>query len=474
MGPAALLPLALGLLALALPGLAAVPAAPAAAAGAARPVAIYHAFQEPYGPLAEQVCERAREGYSHVQISPAQRSNPGPEWWKRYQPVDHAVIEGLGSEADLRRLISRAHGCGLRVIADVVFNHMANLGGGDAWEDLTAFPGLTPQDFRSAPPGSGRRPCADTDLNGYADGNRRSELECWLGGLPDLLFTPRVVARQRQHLALLLKLGIDGFRFDAAKHMPPEVLRDHLAFIARSSGARAWNYLEVIEDGDTPASVYDSLAPLTDFRLYRALRELFRYGGDLRRLPPRALPDAVSVSFGRNHDTVPEIHGGLQGALDPYTDPGDAVLATVWVLARQGGTPLVYGPDSRSSAQIRTAVRFRRILAERTARGAEAPETVLRVLDDPEVAVMERGGEGMVLLNKGATVVDRPVLDLTLTRLEGCYRELGSDLSVAIERRGARKFVTRWGSWRRGGVRLPPRQALLFIRDPFSVCSSRP
>lgn len=437
-------------------------------------MAIYHAFNMPYAALADRVCGLAGQGYSHVQISPAQRSNPGPEWWKRYQPVDHGEIAGLGSEADLARLSRIAHACGLRLIADVVFNHMANLGGGDEREDLSRFPGLTPADFHSDPPGSGRRPCAASDHNGYADGNRRSELECWLGGLPDLRFTPQVMARQQAHLARLLALGVDGFRFDAAKHMPVEVLRDHLAFVARRSGGRAWSYLEVIEDGDTPAELYSALAPVTDYRLYRGLRQLFRYGGDLRGLPPPSLAAAVSVSFGRTHDNVPEIHGGGMGALDPWPDRGDAWLATVWVLAREGGMPLVFGPDSQASDRIRTAVRFRRILAERAARGADVPERVLRVIDDPQVAVIERGAEGMLLLNKGAAVVDLPELDLTLTRLEGCYRELRSDLTVAIERRGARKWVTRWASWSRGGVHLPPREALLFIRDPFSLCSGRP
>ena len=89
-------------------------------------------------------------GYSHLQLSPLQRSNPGAQWWKRYQPIDSTVIKGLGSEAELQALTRRAHGCGVKVIADVVFNHMANLRGG----------------------------------NGYADGNRQREQFCWLGACP--------------------------------------------------------------------------------------------------------------------------------------------------------------------------------------------------------------------------------------------------------------------------------------------------
>ena len=95
---------------------------------------------------------------------------PSGEWWARYQPVDYSVIDGKGSEQDLRALVAEADRCGLNIIADVVFNHMANM---SEYADL-AFPNLSPADFHQR--------CA---IN-YRDGNRTSEQQCWLGGLPDL------------------------------------------------------------------------------------------------------------------------------------------------------------------------------------------------------------------------------------------------------------------------------------------------
>jgi alpha-amylase len=441
------------------------------------PLAIYHAFQVPLKELTPQVCALGQAGYSHVQLSPLQRSTPGPQWWKRYQPIDSTVIEGLGSEAELRALSQRAHGCGVKVLADVVFNHMANLSGGDDREDLGAFPGLGPADFRTPPEAPGRRPCADTDGggpgNGYADGNRQRELFCWLGGLPDLRFTERVRARQRQHLSRLLELGVDGFRFDAAKHLEPAVLADHLAFIARRSGGRAWSYLEVIEDADTRAENYNQLAPVTDFVLYRSLRRAFGWGGDLRSLPPAAVNDRRSVSFARNHDTIAELRDDPRTALDPWSDVGDAWLAAAVVLGREAGTPLIFGDDHRRSAVIRSGVRFRRAIRERARAGANVSEQFLRVIDNPLLAMLERGAEGLVLINKGTAPIDQPVLDLSLTRLEGCYVALDQPLTVAIERRGdGHKYVTRWGSWRRGGIRLEGRQALFLLRQPFRQCQN--
>ena len=125
-------------------------------------------------------------GYSHLQLSPLQRSNPGAQWWKRYQPIDSTVIKGLGSEAELQALTRRAHGCGVKVIADVVFNHMANLTGGDEREDLSAFPGLSAADFHTPAADPGRRPCADTDGNSYGNGyaQRRDPLGQLAAGRP--------------------------------------------------------------------------------------------------------------------------------------------------------------------------------------------------------------------------------------------------------------------------------------------------
>jgi alpha-amylase len=441
------------------------------------PLAIYHAFQVPLKALIPQVCALGKAGYSHVQLSPLQRSNPGPQWWKRYQPIDSTVIEGLGGEAELQTLTQRAHGCGVKVLADVVFNHMANLSGGDEVEDLGAFPGLGAADFRTPPEAPGRRPCADSNgdgaANGYADGNRQRELFCWLGGLPDLRFTERVRARQRAHLQRLLDLGVDGFRFDAAKHLEAAVLADHLAFIARRSGGRAWSYLEVIEDADTRAEDYNQLAPVTDFVLYHSLRRAFGWGGDLRSLPPAAVNDRRSVSFARNHDTIAALRDDPRTALDPWSDVGDAWLAAAVALGREAGTPLIFGDDHRRSAVIRSGVRFRRAIHERARAGANVSEQFLRVIDSPLLAMIERGAEGLVLINKGTAAIDQPVLDLSLTRLEGCYLALDPPLAVAIERRGdGHKYVSRWGSWRRGGIRLEGRQALFLLRQPFSQCQT--
>lgn len=56
-------------------------------------------------------------------------------------------------------------------------------------------------------------------------------------------------------------------------------------------------------------------------------------------------------------------------------------------------------------------------------------------------------------MNKALTPFDAPFLDVTLTQLEGCYRELRLNFTVAVERSiDGWKFVTRWAGGDRGGV----------------------
>jgi alpha-amylase len=426
---------------------------PVQALAAEQPIAIFHAFNQPYKDVTKFVCQLSEQGYSHVQLSPAQKSNPSSEWWARYQPVDYGVIEGLGSEADVTQLTKTAHGCNVKVIADVVFNHMADING-----DLTKFPGLSSQDFTT--------PRCGID---YSDRKRDTEVNCWLGSLPDLKFTDNVKKLQKAHLKKLLTLGIDGFRFDAAKHMPQNVVQEYIDYINQESKGKAWNYLEVISDGDTKAEDYNGIAAVEDFVLYNSMKGVFGFGGDMRSLPAQAVNDPRSVTFGTNHDTIRSLNSQ---AINPYDDITDSYLATAYVLARKDGTPLIFNEDNLNAPYIPFGVKFRQTMIQREKEGKNVSENILKVFNSSTVLLMERGAEGFFVENKGAGKFDIPTLDLTLSRLEGCYRELRNNFTVAIENRSGKKFVTRWGTPKRGGLDIQGRDALYFIREPFDKCQA--
>lgn len=403
------------------------------------PTAIVHAHNEPFRAVAAEVCSFARDGYSHVLITPAQVSNPGPEWWRRYQPVDLRRIGGRGSAADLQALTRRAHGCGLRVIADVVLNHMSS----DAAHRSLQFPGLTPADFHPR--------CT---IN-YNDGNTISERRCWLNGdLPDLDPSRPAVARlQRAQLQQLLSLGVDGFRFDAAKHIEPADLAGLVGYGQRLSGGRSFSMLEVIDDHDTRPEMYTAIAPVTDYILCDTLRQAFAYGGELSSLRlPRAIPDRRSITFGISHDSDPAINPGF-GRCQP-SDRHDGVLATAYVLARAEGTPLVLAADHRRSPLVRAGVRFRASLQARSRAGADTREWVPAIGDARHLLLMERGGEGFFVVNKAATPLTLSAAELAGGQLRGRYRNLRDGRLLLI---GGRDGQT---------LTVPARDGLYFLRQP--------
>jgi alpha-amylase len=422
-----------------------------------QPIAIFHAFDQSYNDVSNFVCELARQGYSHVQIAPAQRSNPREpnEWFYRYQPVEYGKIEGRGSNNDLKNLIDKAKSCKphpIKIIADVVFNHMAS----SVEFNLNSFPEFKEQDFH--------KPCS---IN-FNDGNKDTEINCWLGTLPDLDQSRENVRNvQKAHLKKLIDMGVGGFRFDAAKHMPENIAREYINFINTESKGTTWNYLEVIQDGDTSANDYRDIAAVTDFILYSSMKNVFVFG-DLRSFPPKDIPDSRSVTFGQNHDTIRKLNPIF--AINPYDDISDAHLADAFVLARESGTPLIFNEDNLVP-YIPFGVTFRRIMHDRAKEGKNVKENILRVVDSPIILIMERGTEGFFVLNKALGKFDIPVLDMTQTNLDGCYRELRNNFTVHIQKReGDTKFVSRWATRARGGMEVHGRDALYFIREPIELC----
>ena len=129
--------------------------------------------------------------------------------------------------------------------------------------------------------------------------------------------------------------------------------------------------------------------------------------------------------------------------------------------------------DNAEVSYIKYGVKFRQILRQRGREGGSTTENILAAVESPTVLLMERGDEGFFVVNKGEDPFDVPVLDLTLAHLEGCYRELRNNFTVAVERRSnGKKFITRWGTWDRGGMEVHGWDALYFIREPWPQCQA--
>ncbi|MEM9492223.1 MAG: alpha-amylase family glycosyl hydrolase, partial [Myxococcota bacterium] len=213
--------------------------------------AIVQLFNWPFTAIRDEVCNLRDMGFSHVHVSPPQLSNSATAWWGRYQPLDYRQVDGpLGSEGDFQEMTAAAEACGITIIADVVLNHMANLGlnGNDLY-----YP---PNCDRGAPLNSGGNSCLFAPQNFHNEEcifNYDNHCTVMYGricggpgdrGLPDLAtgfcepggfldihsrnYDPHVLQMAKNYLIYLQDLGVRAFRFDAAKHMHPAFMYDLL------------------------------------------------------------------------------------------------------------------------------------------------------------------------------------------------------------------------------------------------------
>ena len=94
---------------------------------------ILHAFNWSYNSIKESLPAIAAAGYTTVQTSPVQQAKDygtsndvAGQWWKLYQPVSMAIAQKswLGSKDDLKSLCAEADKYGIKIICDIVSNHM--------------------------------------------------------------------------------------------------------------------------------------------------------------------------------------------------------------------------------------------------------------------------------------------------------------------------------------------------------------
>ncbi len=410
---------------------------------------IYQAFDQPFQEIENQLPQLKADGFTYIQISPPQKSHPSEAWWGRYQPIDFAVIEGpLGNKEQLKSLINKAHQEDLKILVDVIFNHMANYGD---YPNTLNYPHYSPQDFHP-------KTCMDNDQDPYV--LTHGWLSC---NLPDLNTESKYVRKEaKNYLNLLLDLGVDGFRIDTVKHVEPEFFEEVLAIVP----ADKYVYGEVLSGNPDESYLYTGIHGLdsTDYPLLGTLKKAFSLGGDLRSLIDPvsfrgALRGSEAVTFAKTHDTIP---GGE--SYDFYGfDERDQMLANAYVLARQDGTPLIFRDDANDPI-VQAGSHFHEQLLPQPQYFRNGKE-IAQGGDSPNLLFIERGDQGIAMVNKAGeafapTVAKMPGL------AEGCYEELVNDLTMCIGvGDDGQKYVSQWNSTDKGGLDIPPRSALFFVKQ---------
>jgi alpha-amylase len=320
------------------------PALPATAAPPGARAVIVHLFEWKWTDVATECATvLGPKGYGGVQVSPPQEHIVLPSrnypWWQRYQPISYQLQTRGGSRQQFADMVAACHAAGVRVYADAVINHTAGgwpagtVGSAGSSFSHYDYPGTYQvQDFHHC----GRN--GNDDIVNYGDAFEVQN--CELVDLADLATeTDYVRGRLAAYLNDLTSLGVDGFRIDAAKHMPP----GDIANIRSRLTGSPYLYQEVIFGAGEPVQPgqYAGNGDLLEFRYGTTIGSAFK-GGQLASLQGLGSqsgwePSSRALVFTDNHDT--QRSGG--GSILTYQDGQLYTLANVFQLAWPYGTPVV-------------------------------------------------------------------------------------------------------------------------------------
>jgi maltooligosyltrehalose trehalohydrolase len=341
-----------------------------------------------YGGVVQQLPRLVELGVTAIELMPIAEF-PGARNWGYDGTLPYAPERSYGTPDDLRALIDAAHGHGLMVFLDVVYNHFG--------PDGNYLPILAPQMFR-------------TDVStpwGPAIDFRRPEVRRF--------FTENA-------LYWLLDYRFDGLRFDAIHaiteadwlhemaaetrrtvapgrivHLVLENDRNDATYLTRDFDAQ-WNddahhVLHVLLTGEHEG-YYEDYADQPAERLARCLREGFAYqgepsrhrGGKPRGSSSGALPPTAFVLFLQNHDQIG--NRALGERLTTLADPRALEAATaLQLLAPQ--IPLIFmGEETASKAPFLFFTDHNPELAKAVREGRKAEFSTFSHFSDP--ALIER------------------------------------------------------------------------------------
>jgi alpha-amylase len=283
-------------------------------------------------------------GYGAVWVAPPAESlrHPSGVWWDVYQPYSYKLNSRFGTQAEFTAMIGACHGAGIKVYTDVVVNHTAAQTG-------TGYDGTVLTDKYDPPMYDRGEYNVDVCNRDIANWGDVWEVQnCELLDLPDLKTgNAGVRSKLAGYLNSQLALGVDGFRVDAAKHIPAADLSAVVGQLRNTTaGTRPYVFHEVFP-GEPPApGDYYGSGDVLDFTYGDKLKSAFQ--GDIATLSSFGqglLPAANSVSFVTNHDTE------RNGRHLTYKNGATAVLANVFQLAWKHTTPTVYAGFEFSNSE---------------------------------------------------------------------------------------------------------------------------
>lgn len=274
---------------------------------------ILHCFDWTMSDVKSELANIAAAGFGAVQLSPLQRAvGTTWTWYDAYRPYDFKFTDSaFGTASDLKALCSAADQYGIKVIVDVVFNHVDSKGYHDTWWD------------------SNGRTRYDGDIN-Y--GSRYSVTHGQLGGAsgyPDVNSEDsEVAARAKAYIEELKSYGVDGIRFDAAKHIAlPSEGCNFWSTVCSVSGM--YYYGEILDSPGSDALMkeYTRYMSVTDNGYGDGARNAGGTPSSYAGWGSGTISQDKCVYWGESHDTYANNNGASKYVSQDVVDRAYAIVA---------------------------------------------------------------------------------------------------------------------------------------------------
>ncbi|MFI3240362.1 MAG: alpha-amylase family glycosyl hydrolase [Bacteroidales bacterium] len=420
---------------------------------------ILHAWSWSFNTIKDNLKDIADAGYTIIQTSPIQNciesdngDEPGMQllgkgrWYYYYQPTEWKIGNYmLGNRDEFKALCDEANKYNIKIIVDVLPNHVAN-DTAQVTEDMINAVGGKENLFHA---------------NGFTPITKWNDrYECTtgqMGGLPDVnTENPDFQYYYMQFVNDVIECGGRGFRYDTAKHvgLPSDPLdekskendfwdvavgrkpiRDIELCICEDS---LFIYGEVLQDKNTKEAEYSEYIGLVASNYGHTIRQI---------LTERTLDSAQIVNWDIPIDPLKivswiESHDNYCGENSSEID--DKLIRAAWVMlvARQYGTPLYYsrpdgsskenkwgnnlggakGNDSFKAPEVVAANKFRKAMSGISEK--------ITVSDNKQQMQIERGNKGTAIIN----IADEEAeISLPSSLADGKYTDkvFGVDFTVA-------------------------------------------
>ena len=317
--------------------------------------AILHAWMWSFKTITEHMPEIAAAGYTSVQTEPMSKIKEvaangkkfTENWYYVYQPANTSIGNFVvGSEDDLKAMTVAAHAHGIRIIVDVVANH------------FTADWNAIDSDWQKSEYFHARNSCSGAGGDNIDYSNRWQVTHCHLLGLWDLnTANPEVANRMHDFLKTAVNDGVDGFRFDAGKHveLPNEFDGSQYWTTILQNGSQ-YQYGEVLQgDSGLDYKAYANLyakygeggggATASDYgkTIRSALWSKNLNAGNLMSLRNGGVNDDQLVTWVESHDNY--ANGDKEST---YLTNDQIRFGWAVVGARAGGAPLFFNRPKAS------------------------------------------------------------------------------------------------------------------------------